>query len=149
MIAGVQPAENLNQPAYLDPQITAQADLESKDEDEDRVLEPQKDTTQSMSNGRSSDSNGGDGNNGGTITAGTTTAGTTTIAGTVTAASMVMVTLMKIIPMKPASMKQVPVVKIEMMMMTEMTKKMLTLVSTMMIYLRTASWTLLVTSVLT
>ena len=101
MIAGVQPAENLNQPAYLDPQITAQADLESKDEDEDRVLEPQKDTTQSMSNGRSSDSNGGDGNNGGTITAGTTTAGTTTMAGTVTAASMVMVTLMKIIPMKP------------------------------------------------
>ena len=65
MIAGVQPAENLNQPAYLDPQVTAQANLESKDEDEDRVLEPRKDTTQSTSNGSSSDSNGTDSNNGG------------------------------------------------------------------------------------
>ena len=65
MIAGVQPAENLNQPAYLDPQVTAQANLESKDEDEDRVLEPQKDTTQSTSNGSSSDSDGRDSNNGG------------------------------------------------------------------------------------
>ena len=155
MIAGVQPAENLNPPAYLDPQITAWANLESKDEDEDRVLEPRKDTTRSTSNGSSSDSNGTDSNNGGDNNSrdnnngGTTTAGTTTMVGTVTAASMVMVTLMKIIPTKPVSIKQVSVAKIEMMTMTETTKKMLTSVLTMMMNLRTASWTPLVTSVLT
>ena len=84
----------------------------------------------------------------GMTTVGTTTAGTTT-AGMVTAASMVMATFMKIIPTKPALMKQVPVAKIETMMMMETMKKMLTLVSNMTTNLRTASWTQLVTSVLT
>jgi hypothetical protein len=64
MVAGVQPAENLNQPAYSDPAITARADLESEDEDEneDRALEPQKDPTQNTSNGGG---DGGDDNNSG------------------------------------------------------------------------------------